>query len=346
MTKQPRTLQGKRREIGQDPVRRHILAMLLALIFLVSPVCVPALQQIPPDKQPLPPGFKIGIEAQPPKATVGDHIQIDLNLTVPAGFQVEIPNPGTQAGDFSIIEFLPGPALPNQPPGPEVHHRARITAAAFITGRLTFPPIPIWLKNSDGKVISTSSPSVFIEIQSVLTEKDPRLKDLKKQAEIPEPGRWLFWLLGALLCCLVGALAWWYWRRRHKPSAIVQSRHERDPLDLAEEYLRGLAAGKLPEAGQIKSFYVQISDIVKGVLETAYGTHAAEQTTLEIMEGLHGKLRAQSEPSERIEAFLIHCDLVKFAKYVPAPDEISGATESAFEILAEARKHRGATSIS
>ena len=135
------------------------------------------------------------------------------------------PNRLRSRPTVSIMDFFPGPALPDatslrnplgrRAPGRSpVHHRARVVIAIYRTGKFTFPSIPVKIKAAGGEEIAVSSPPVDIQIQSVLAGKNPALKDLKKQAEIPEPTRWLLWRIVALSACLLCAIVWYLWRRR------------------------------------------------------------------------------------------------------------------------------------
>jgi hypothetical protein len=294
---------------------------------------------------PLPPDIEIHAEASPKVATVGDRIQIDLDITMPNGYQAEVPKIDTNSGDFSILDFFPGPAISaagkspaSIQPGTPIHHQARITVAIYRTGRFVFPAIPIKIKTADGKDISAKSPPVDIEIRSVLTEKDPNLKDLKKQAEIPEPRRWLLWIILAASACLLCAIAWYLWRQRRKRPEPLTPAQTQSLLDLAEADLRNLLARGRPENGGEKQYYVLLSEIAKRILEAGYGIHAAEQTTSEIMDSLNRLGVPDSENRTQIESFLLRCDVVKFAKYIPSRTEQETASQDALRILALARK--------
>ena len=107
----------------------------------------------------------------------------------------------------------------------------------------------------------------------------------------------------------------------------------RDPFEKAESDLKNLVARNLPGRGQTKKFYVLLSEIVKRILEAAYGIQTAEQTTIEIMESLDRQPGLPRENREIVESFLLRCDIVKFAKYVPSEGENNAAVENAFHIL-------------
>jgi hypothetical protein len=295
-----------------------------------------------------PPGVNIRAEVQPEVATVGDSLQIDLDIEMPEGYQVKIPEPEKQMGDFAILDFLPGPianesGMPQDPTptGALQHHRARIIAAVYKTGKFVFPPFPIKLRTPDGEEITLASPLLNIKIQSVLTDENPKLKDLKKQAEISEPVRWILWLIIALAASLVGIIIWHYWKKGRRRPVFYSPEQMRNLLDIAEADLKALLSRGIPENGMVKKFYVLLSEIVKRILESGYEIHTAEQTTSEIMDSLHRRPALESENRKRIESFLTRCDIVKFAKYVPTTVEHEAISKDALQILGDAKKTVG-----
>jgi flagellin-like hook-associated protein FlgL len=290
------------------------------------------------------------MEAHPAAATIGDPIRLQLDIEMPAGYHVEIPKPVAKSGEFSILDFssglLPAPtdkakgSTKSAPirDGTMAHHKTQITIAVYRTGKFAFPAIPFRIKTADGRDIPAESPPVDIEIRSVLTEKNPNLKDLKKQAEIPEAVKWLLWISLIVSCGVLGALIWYFLRRRRTRPVALTPAQTRDLLDVAESDLRQLLARGLPKSGDEKAYYVALSGIVKKILEAGYGIHTAEQTTSEIMESTRNKTDLGTETSIRIESFLTRCDVVKFARYVPTSAEHETAAQSALEILDAARK--------
>jgi Mg2+/Co2+ transporter CorC len=80
------------------------------------------------------------------------------------------------------------------------------------------------------------------------------------------------------------------------------------------------------------------------MLESGYKISAIEQTTDEIMAALHNKPPINSSDAELISSFLISCDLVKFAKYIPSKSEQETAVKNALEILEQAKKQSAAGS--
>lgn len=341
---------GRGRRSGN--VRPSHPGVMGAIILFVLSSCLDLAAQSASDRaaMPLPPGVGIQIEAKPRIATIGDLIQVDLDISMPSGYQAEIPRYQWPYGDFTIIDFFPGPDVPEdggmrkstQPSlsrsEENLHHRARIIAAFYKTGSLAFPPVRINLKTRGGGEMAVSSPSVSITIRSVLPRKNQELKDLKKQADIQEPTRWALWIAIALACCILGVIAWSLWRRRRRRPLSLPSMPAQDPLDLAGSELRDLLRRGMPDRDTVKQFYVFLSEIVKRILESGYKIHTAEQTTSEIIDALRSCPALETENTAQIESFLIRCDVVKFAKYFPSKAEHETAASDALSILANVRK--------
>ena len=264
---------------------------------------------------------------------------------------MDIPEPAQQTGDFFILEFFPVSIVPisdrseketqfsGRQGDQSQRYRAGIVAAVYKTGTFTFPGIPVYITDDRGHKTELESPPVDVEIQSTLTGNDTDLRDLKKQADIQGEVPWLRWILIAAAACILGAAAWFVRRKFRATKPEIPPIPAGDPLDPAESELRNLIALNLPENGQTKKFYVRLSEIVKRILEAAYGIATAERTTIEIMESLHGNSGLDREIREAVQSLLIQCDLVKFAKYIPSKSENDHAAEEAFRILARAREY-------
>lgn len=335
-----------------DKYRYFIAVLWITLPGLMLP---PAAGQTPqnPDQASLPPGVATHIEAAPKTGTVGDPIQIDLDIAMPSGYQLKVPPPESHVGDFVILDFKPGSTVPgvekapsdsqssSKQTGKRLHHRTRILVAVYKTGKFTFPSMQIKLKTAEGKAITILSPPVDIEIQSVLKGKNQDLKDLKKQAEIPVPFPWILWSSIALALIVIAVIAWFLWRRHRRRPLSFSPEQTQDLLELAEADLRDLLGRGLPDSGMEKQFYILLSEIVKRILEPGFEIHTAERTTSEIMDSLNRKPSIETNTLEKIESFLLRCDIVKFAKYIPSRTEQEVATQDAVQILEEAKKAAG-----
>ncbi len=287
-------------------------------------------------------------------------IRIDIDFTLPQGYQLKFPEVPEQLGDFTVLEIYPGPAVQSQqagvkpapvPPtsGSQIpgsfHHLARVVAALYRTGEFEFPALPIALKDQNGKQLEILTPPIKIQIESVLNEKDLNLKDLKKQAEIEEPIRWLLWLTMGAMGIILLLIAWWWMKRRRRPAFLPSFEPEVDPMDQAEADLRELLGQGLLDKGMVKQFYVRLTEIMKKALEASYQIQTIEKTTSEIMSAIalppeHGGARTEPACLELVETLLLSCDVVKFARYIPSRAESDESAAMAFQILVDCKARR------
>ncbi len=329
-----------------------VLCSGLALLAVLAATPAWALQPMVP--QAAPPGVEIRTAAQPRKATVGDHITVEITAKLPDGFSADIPPVRGQLGEFTVLEFQDRSAIEKsgslnrtEAPRAEPLVLARFVVALYRPGEFEFPSLPITVQAADGNKYSAKSPSFKVEIVSVLGPKDGELKGLKKQAEIEEPIPLLYWFGLILLLLLAMLVGWLLWRRRRGPTLRHVSAPYLDPFASAEVEISDLLSRDLLKRGQVKHFYVALSEIVKRVIEAGYRIPTAEKTTSEIMDALARNLSADEMAGDSgpVESFLTACDLVKFARYVPAAAESEWAVSAAFDLLDRCRRRAGRTAV-
>jgi hypothetical protein len=90
--------------------------------------------------------------------------------------------------------------------------------------------------------------------------------------------------------------------------------------EIALEALYKLRESDLLATGQIKAYYVELTEIVRRYIEGRYFVPALELTTGELMDNLK-TVAIETEAKAMLQDLLEHSDLVKFAKYAPVADE-------------------------
>jgi hypothetical protein len=269
--------------------------------------------------------IEITAQASPKSALIGDAISISFEIPAPPGYQAEPALPGSTAGNFSIIETSHD----------GLH--ARIVAAAYKTGRFAFPPIQFRIKTPEGNAVTAMSPSIDIEIKSILPDKNATLKGLKSQIELPAGNRLLLWSLLALAGCSAAAL--WVVARKRPRGVKNPPSPPQNVLDEAEADLRKLADRGMPDGSAIKETYIELSQIISRILEQDLGISAFERTTDEIVHSMAG-LQCEQRTMRSIESILTRCDLVKFAKYVPSQQEHQELLNNALQFIEGRREGR------
>ncbi|MBI5666156.1 MAG: hypothetical protein HZC49_13865 [Nitrospirae bacterium] len=103
--------------------------------------------------------------------------------------------------------------------------------------------------------------------------------------------------------------------------------------EIAYEALRELMNRDYLKAGKVREYYFELSDIVRHYIEDRFQLKAPEMTTEEFLSTLKYSGVLNSEQKGDVRDFLSHCDMVKFAKYLPEQREIELSYDSAKKLI-------------
>jgi hypothetical protein len=295
----------------------------------------------------------VTVEVDPREAHVGDRLQARFTLTLPDGWEVQLPEIESELGPFSVISGAWQEAELSDSGNGWIWSGQ---LAAFKTGSLEIPVLGFQLRA--GEEISTLDSAPFeVTIISTLEEgqaEQPDIADLKAPLSIPAEYRPLV-RAAAILALLLAAsvLAWWLHRRyaRQLAAAAVPDDpfHRMAPHVWVYKALQELLDKRLEEQGLLDSFYSELSWILKRYTGGRYRLDLLEKTTAEIPDLLR-QAGVPERSIQKISLLLVRCDQVKFAMSRPGPDATKEAVESVYEIVdatkpaqAEERQpHRGA----
>jgi hypothetical protein len=177
--------------------------------------------------------------------------------------------------------------------------------------------------------------TIKITVESVKPSEAGDIKDVKPPLDIPR-NLWLLmrWIGLGLFGGFLVAVAVILILRRRAGKALLPVREPppRPPHELALESLDKLKASDLLERGEIKQFYIELSEIIRRYIGGRYFVVAMEMTTTEVLEGL-----ANADLGEAIfnafRRFLYQCDMVKFAKFRPGKETHTQMLELAGDLI-------------
>jgi hypothetical protein len=278
----------------------------------------------------------VRIEVTPDRTaiTVGDPIVVTVRVLYPEGTRLVGFAPERALGSLVLLGQEAEPPRPLPEGG--IAERRTLRVTAYAPGGAEIPAIEVSYADAAGREGKAASRAVPISVASVLAPDDTTPADIKGPAEMPEPVRWP-WVLAALL--LLGAGAAWWWRRRaRRPAAIpaTPATPPRPPHEIAYGELERLLASGLLEAGKVKEFYIELAEILKRYLEGRYGVDTFERTSAEILEALRVARVALRDLTATGE-FFAACDLVKFARHRPEPEETRATVERAYRLVDQTR---------
>jgi hypothetical protein len=210
--------------------------------------------------------------------------------------------------------------------------RAEFVLAKYDSGDATIPAMPFmyFLPGDTATHIAQTAP-LHVTINTVPPDTSKDIKDLRPIMSLPLAWEDIGLYGGILLVAL--ALAFFgyrYWKKRKAGKGENGSSEPPRPAHvIAIEELGALKAKKLWQAGQVKEYYSELTEILRRYFENRYSMPALEETTDEIMEGLR-KLRPGAELLHSTESVLRTADLVKFAKHAPTMSEHEQSMEAVY----------------
>jgi len=275
--------------------------------------------------------------------TIGDPVTMTLRVVAPADETVSVPKLETAWGDFEV-QKQSAPTVTANNDGTKTTAQT-IVATLFDVGSFRTPTWDISITDTSGNRTSRAVPQVSITVESVLTEGDAELRDIKPQAELPVPLPWLW--IGAALAA--GALVFFGWKmlrrrlknRRPAEFAITPEIDSRPAHEIALAELTHIEALDLPGQGRFKEYYTLVGDCLRRYLENRYALAALERTTTELKSALR-RTDMEQLHARKFGALFSDGDLVKFARFIPpagaARELIPTARALVTATMAEERK--------
>ena len=251
----------------------------------------------------------------PPAITIGDPVRVVVTVTHAPGSQVVWPDPiAPEPFELLDVRLLEGMAE-----GTTMQSSAELTLTAFELGDLTLPAFEVEVVDAAGDAVTLSTDAVSVTVQSVGRDESNEIRDIKGPLAIPFSFvSVLPWLAGVTG---LGAIAYWLYRRyrgRARPELVVPAVPPRPAHELAYESLQALETSELLELGEVKTYHIRVSDILRVYVDGRFAVEAMEMTTGEVLRELRGAGVSGSAIDE-CRQLLERCDLVKFAKFRPEP---------------------------
>ncbi len=155
-------------------------------------------------------------------------------------------------------------------------------------------------------VLSTPAPSAAPAPPAA--PPPPEIKDIAPPLDVWPYPLWMTLAAAALALLILGGLVWLFVRwRKNRPAAPPPTPRE---LALGSlEQLRAQVAVLEPYA-----FSFAVSDVLRAYIGGQFGLHAREQTSVEFLSEISRTGRFSDEDRSLLAKFLVHCDMIKFAR--------------------------------
>jgi hypothetical protein len=265
------------------------------------------------------------------RVLIGDHIRYSLKVQSKPPTEIILPDIKDTLGKFEIVDV--GKIDTNLSNNQFILSR-KITLTIFDSGSHTIPSLNILYLKKDTKqyaTIQTDSFAVFVKGIEIDTTKD--IKDIKGIVEVPYTlWDYLPYIVIALLVAISFYLIYFFLKRR-KAKEFVTEELKLPPHIVALNELKQLESEKLWQRGEIKEYHIRLTEIVRKYIERRFNIPALEMISSEIIENLEKFEDLDKSIVDRMRRSLQISDLVKFAKFVPLPDEHTFCLKVAFDFV-------------
>ncbi len=282
--------------------------------------------------------FAVAADSKPPDIRafvdrktiyIGDRIKYTLKVIPAKNSETEFPKfKDNVLGDFEIKDS-------EQKERKGVFGKHVLSNFYYITaysiGRHEIPSIEIRYRqkgSSDWNIVKTDAITVTVESVLPKNKKASDIKDIKGPMSFYEINWILVMSAGGALALTVLSIIIYKKIKRKKPLKLP---HER-----AIDELEAIKA-EFARTGDVKEYYVGISDSIRHYIERIFKLKAPEMTTEEFLASLKDSIILSYEQKGLLKEFMEACDLVKFAKYAPAKKEIEGVLVTARNFIEETK---------
>jgi hypothetical protein len=256
-------------------------------------------------------GANVSVFAQANLTADSNHVEIGNPLVLHFNVQGEKPEK---------IDFMPWDSL--VPPENRIQQtdwtkvggfwKKDLTIMAFDSALLELPSLEI--TSATGVKQNTNDLQISV---GFLPSINPDLADIKGIHK--EKTSWLdYWkyIATVLLLFCIGLGIWW-WKQRKKVKPVVIERIIEIPAhEIALKKMEQLRGKQLPQKGELKEYYSELTFIFREYLEKRYQIPALESTTDEIIRDLRNTNFSKNAEKSLIEV-LEWADMAKFAKATP-----------------------------
>ena len=276
-------------------------------------------------------GIEVTLTPDREELTVGDPVQLTLEVTHPTGYQVILPKLEQAWGPFEVRSQSQATTTANDD-GTETT-RQTIEVTLFDLGEFETPELRFGVSNGAGQVSDETVPSISLMVVPTLAEDDNNLRDIKPQAALTVPPVWPWIVGGVLLAAVAAVVGWWAYRRRQgKPFGLAPAVDNRPVWQVAFDTLDSIEGMGLVGQERFKEHYTLVADALRAYLENQFGLRVFDRTTSELKPILQ-RSELQPEHSRRLLDLFADSDLVKFAKFVPDPKLASRLTARARDLV-------------
>lgn len=283
---------------------------------------------------------------------IGDQTNLTLQATSSASEQVTFPEFGDEL--ISGIEIVDRSSVQSKKlDNGRVQYSQNLTITSFEDSLFNISPLP-FVSGGDTAWSEALTLNVIRPFEIQPFEMDSTVADIDTIRDIPErifkqqefPTWWddqwenlkkgkniYLIVLIVVVLGLIGWLIYQYVRQRKqvRPEIVILR-----PADVvALEKLDEISVKRLWQAGRVKEYYTQLTDVVREYIARRFGVSSVEQTSNATLAEMRPILKNNPGLYQQLHDMLTLADLVKFAKWQPTDEENGQVLRDAYDFVKE-----------
>lgn len=260
--------------------------------------------------------------------------QTDLHLRVQAAKEEKVQFPVYGATLIDEVEIVDRTMIDTTSlPDGRVQYDQYLTLTSFRDSLYSIPELPF----ASGRDTFYTSALALNVVQPFEVDTSEAITDIKPVQKAPVWWWGIFrWILLGLVVAGLGVGIYFlvrYLRRRKGLEPVQADIVLRPAEEVALERLDQIKEEKLWQAGKVKEYHTELTDVVREYIARRFDVRSTEKTSDETLREMKPVLKDQTELFQRLKQMLQLADLVKFAKWSSTPDENERALVTAYDFV-------------
>lgn len=270
---------------------------------------------------------------------IGEQFRLDLEVSSPKDIEVIWPRLLDSIGKFEIIG---AGAMQSKTEGDTKIESQQYKLTSFDEGYYPIPGI-IYKYKQRNRTKQVQTKGILMNVATVAVDTTQSIRPIKGIMEVPFTWKEAIPYVIKGLIALLALLGLLYFLRRYfKKDEIKEVIPPPPPPPAHETALKKLKEIENAKAWQntdMKTYYSQLTDVLREYVEGRYDIPALESTSDEIMQEL-SKTDLQKGLSTKLQKLLMMADLAKFAKASPSPDDNKRNLKAAFDFVLHTKNRK------
>jgi len=263
---------------------------------------------------------------------IGEQFRLNLEVSSPKDIEVIWPKLLGNIGNFEIVGHG---GIQSKVEGETKIESQQYNLTSFDEGYYPIPGIVYKYKQSN-RTKQVQTEGILINVATVAVDTTQSIRPIKGIMEVPFTWKEAIpYVIKGLIALLALFGLIYFLRRYFKKDEIKEVIPPPPPPPAHETALKKLKEIENAKAWQntdMKTYYSQLTEVLREYVEGRYEIPALESTSDEIM----GELSKTDLPkglSAKLQNLLMMADLAKFAKASPSPDDNKRNLKAAFDFV-------------